>query len=192
MKKYILLLPLAALAIWLTACSGSSTKPGCRIEGENSFKEYQTAYLVDNSGKRTDSCEIKDGHFTFEINRDIKEPYIVTIHMAAEQDPLDQLDMPIAIENGTVEIGLDEYIKLSGTPLNNRIKEFLDALQHCKDGVISRKMISPEEVTETFSQFYKQQILSNKDNALARYIFDNYGVHLNATDKEQVKAQIGN
>lgn len=192
MKKYILLLPLAAMAIWLTACSGSSTKTGCRIDGEISFDEYKTIYLLDNSGKQTDSCIVKDGRFSFELAGNITDPYIATLHMANKEELLDQLDMPVAIENGTVKVGIEEYIKLSGTPLNVRIKEFLDALQHCKDGISSRKMITSEEIIETSSQFYKQQILSNKDNALGRYIFDNYGAHMTASDKEQVKAQIGN
>ena len=107
-------------------------------------------------------------------------------------DSTDQLDMPVAIENGTIKVELGEYIKLSGTPLNTRIKEFLDALQHCKDGVVSKTDITPEEISEIFSQFYKQQILSNKDNAVGEYIYRNYGVHLNTDDNKQVKAQMGN
>ena len=110
--------------------------------------------------------------------------------MTAEQDSTDQLDMPVAIENGTIKVELGEYIKLSGTPLNTRIKEFLDALQHCKDGVVSKTDITPEEISEIFSQFYKQQILSNKDNAVGEYIYRNYSVHLNTDDNKQVKASI--
>lgn len=191
MKNYILLLPFAVLGIWLTACSETAAKSGCRIEGQTSFNEYKTVYLVNTSGLQTDSSKIEDGHFYLEISENITKPYVATIQMVAERDSTDQLIMPVAIENGTVNIVLDEYIKLSGTPLNTRIKEFLDALQHCKDGVINKKQTTPEEVSEIFSQFYKQQILSNKGNAVGRYIYDNYGLHLNATDKEQVRAQIG-
>ena len=57
-----------------------------------------------------------------------------------------------------------------------------------KDGID----ITPEEISEIFSQFYKQQILSNKDNAVGEYIYRNYGVHLNTDDNKQVKAQMGN
>lgn len=192
MKKYILLLPLATMAIWFTACSGTPTGPGCRIKGEISLERYNTVYLLNSSGNRIDSSEVKDGQFYLEENSNIVDPYVATIQIMTEQDSTDQLNMPIAIENGTIEVGIGEYIKLSGTPLNDQVKEFLDALQHCKDGVIAKKDATPEEISEIFSQFYKQQILSNKDNAVGRYIYDNYGVHLSATDKEQVKAQIGN
>lgn len=192
MKKYILLLPLAAIAIWLTACSETPERPGCRIKGEISLEKYKKVYLVNAFGMRIDSCEVQNGRFYLEAADNIVDPYIATIHMTAEQDSTDQLFMPVAIENGTARVGLKEYITLSGTPLNARVKEFLDALQHCKDGVETKAGITAEEVAKIFSEFYMQQILSNKDNAVGQYIYDNYSLHLNATDCELVKAQMGN
>lgn len=187
MKKYTLLLPLISLLIALTACSGNAVKRGCRIKGETSFKEYQTVYLVSPSGNRIDSCEVKDGEFYFEEADSIGTPYVATLQMTAEEDSTDQLIMPVAIENGTVKVGLGEYIQLSGTPLNVRLKEFLDALQHCKDGVEAKDGITAEEISRVFSEFYKQQILSNKDNAIEQFIYNSYGTHLNAADKEQIQ-----
>lgn len=192
MKKYILLLPLVITAIGLTACSGASTKSDCTIKGRLSFKEYKKVYLINDTGTRIDSCKVKDGRFYLEEKNNVGEPYVAIIRMTAELDSTDQLDMPVAIEKGSVRVELGEYIKLSGTPLNARIKEFLDALQHCKDGVSTKQEITPEEIDKVFSEFYKQQILGNKDNAVGKYIYQNYGVHLNATDKEQIKAQMGN
>lgn len=192
MKKYILLLPLVIIAMGLAACSGTSSKSECTIKGFLSLQEYKKVYLIDNAGIRIDSCEVKDGRFYLEKKNNIGEPYVAIIHMTAEQDSTDQLDMPVAIEKGIVKVELGEYIKLSGTPLNARIKEFLDALQHCKDGVGTKQRITPEDIDKVFSEFYKQQILSNKDNAVGKYIYQNYGIHLNADDKAQVKAQMGN
>ena len=192
MKKYILLLPLVIIAMGLAACSGTSSKSECTIKGFLSLQEYKKVYLIDNAGIRIDSCEVKDGRFYLEKKNNIGEPYVAIIHMTAEQDSTDQLDMPVAIEEGIVKVELGEYIKLSGTPLNARIKEFLDALQHCKDGVGTKQGITPEDINKVFSEFYKQQILSNKDNAVGKYIYQNYGIHLNADDKAQVKAQMGN
>lgn len=192
MRKYTLLLPLVYIVIGFTACSDTPARPGCRIKGEISFNEYETVYLIAPAGNKVDSCDIKNGKFYLEETDSIASPYVATIHMAAKNDPSDILDMPVAVENGTVKVGLGEYIKLSGTPLNDRIKGFLDALQQCKDGATAKDGITAEEVIETFSQFYKQQILSNKDNIVGEYIYGNYGQHLNAADKELVKAQIGN
>ncbi|MBS6238828.1 MAG: hypothetical protein KH897_10780 [Bacteroides sp.] len=168
MKKHILLLPLVIIAKGLAACSGTSGKSECTIKGYLSFKEYKKVYLIDNTGIRIDSCEVKDGRFYLEKKNNIGEPYVAIIHMTAELDSTDQLDMPVAIEKG------------------------LDALQHCKDGVGTKQGITPEEIDKVFSEFYKQQILSNKDNAVGKYIYQNYGIHLNTDDKAQVKAQMGN
>lgn len=192
MRKYTLLLPFAAMAIWLTACSETSAGPGCHIKGEISFEEYKTVFLIAPSGERIDSCEVQNGRFYLEKADNIAEPYVAIIHMTAEQDSTDRLDMPVAIENGTIKVELGGYIELSGTPLNVRIKEFLDALQHCKDGVNAKEKITPEEIATVFSEFYKQQILSNKDNVVGQYIYNNYRTHMNAVDKEQVKAQMSN
>lgn len=188
MKKYRLLLPLFSLLMALAACSDTSVRPGCRIKGESSFKEYKTVYLVAPAGNRIDSCQVQDGKFYLETADTISSPYVATIQMTAEEDSTDQLIMPVAIENGTVKVGLGEYIQLSGTPLNARLKEFLDALQHCKDGVETNEGITAEEVSSIFSEFYKQQILSNKDNAIGQFIYACYGTHLNAADKEQIQS----
>ena len=96
MKKYISLLSLVVIAIGWTACSETSNGPGCRIKGYLSFKEYKKVYLTDNSENRIDSCEVKDGRFYLEEKGNISEPYVAIIHMTAEQDSTDQLDMPVA------------------------------------------------------------------------------------------------
>lgn len=193
MKIHSSLLPLATLALGLAACAGNNTaRQGCAIEGTLAFSEYKTVYLMDEHGTPTDSCEVKDGKFRFEKAQPIEKPYVAILHMAAEGDPTDWMEMPVAIENGTVTVGLDEYIRLEGTPLNARIKAFLDALQHCKDGMDDRTDVTLEEIGELFSAFYKQQILSNKENAVGAYIYRNYGLHLVEKDKAEVKAQMGN
>lgn len=194
MKKYRLLLPLVGILLaGIAACTGNSGKSGCTIEGNLSFEEYKKVYLMDNLGNRIDSCNLDgNGSFRFELNAGTGEPYVAVIHTAAEQDSTDQLDMPVAIEDGTVKVEIGEYIRLSGTPLNARIKEFLDALQYCKDGLGTRQGITVEEIGNIFSEFYRQQILSNKDNVVGRYIYQNYGTHLNAEDRVLVKAQMGN
>lgn len=191
MKRYALFLPVALL-VWLTACSDNSTKSGCHIKGHTTFKEYKKAYLVAPSGNRIDSSLIENGEFHFEKIDSIAQPYVATIEMINPQDPSDQMDMPVAIENGDVRIILEQYIQTSGTPLNVRVQEFLNALQSCKDGVSTKEGIALNEVGNIFSRFYRQQILSNKDNAVGKYIYRNYGVHLNGADKELVKTEMGN
>ena len=192
MKKYRLLLPFVVLLMGASACTGNAGKPECIVEGDLSFDEYKTVYLTARQGNPADTCEVDNGRFRFVRPTDTGEPYVAVLQMVAAQDSTDRLDMPVAIENGTVRVGIGEYIQLSGTPLNKRIKEFLDALQHCKDGLGSKPGTTVEEIRGIFSEFYRQQILSNKDNAVGEYIYRNYGVHLNADDSALVKAQMGN
>ena len=83
---------------------------------------------------------------------------------------------------------LDEYIRISGTPQNRGMQQFLDGLQTCKDAVIKKKDLTVEDIRDIFSDFYKQQILLNKDYALGRFILKEYGVHLQPDDRKQVEA----
>ena len=106
------------------------------------------------------------------------------------EEPLNQMDLPVMVENGTIQVGLGEYIHISGTPLNDRVQDFLNALQACKDNLSARKGVTVEQIQSTFSGFYKEQILLNKDNVLGGYILRDYGVHLNAADRASVEAQL--
>ena len=83
---------------------------------------------------------------------------------------------------------LDEYIRISGTPLNRGVQEFLDGLQTCKDAVMAKQDLTAQDIRDIFSDYYKQLILLNKDNALGRYIYHDYGSRLQPDDREQVEA----
>lgn len=193
MKKNILLLSLAAALAALAGCAEDTATRGCRIDGSITLDGgFTTAVLTAADGSRVDSCRIVDGQFTLSDTTHIARPYMATLLVAGAPDPSDRLCMPVAVENGTVKVGLNEYILLDGTPLNKRVKAFLDALQQCKDGVSAQPDITAEKVKEIFSDFYVQQILSNRGNALGRYIYDKYGVHLDEADSAQIKAEMEN
>ena len=100
--------------------------------------------------------------------------------------------MPVFIENGTVTMDISDHIYISGTSLNDGLQEFFNSLQNSKDATKAKKDITLEEIETTFSEFYKQQILTNKDHALGKYIYQEYGGNMKMSDQEQVKAQMGN
>lgn len=189
MKKYFLLLPVALMMMCVIACSD---KTGCSIEGHTSFNQYQKAFLVDLNENRLDSVNIESGNFSFQKSDNVTEPYALMVRLQENHAPYDWIEMPVFIENGTVAIEIGEYIHISGTSLNDALQEFLDSLQHSKDATKAKKDITMEEIEATFSEFFKQQILTNKDNALGKYIYREYGSNMKVTDREQVKAQIGN
>lgn len=189
MRKCFLLLPVALMMMGVIACS---EKKGCSIEGHTSFNQYQKAYLIDLDGNRLDSVNMEDGKFGFQMADNVVSPYALMVHLQENHDPYDWIEMPVFIENGMVTMEIGDVIHISGTSLNDGLQEFFDSLQHSKDATKVKKDITIEEVEATFSEFYKQQILMNKDNALGRYIYREYGSNMKEVDRKHVEAQMAN
>ena len=190
MGKQCLLGVAAALTLLLGACGTQNTPQGCILTGHVSMPEYDMAYLADLDRHRTDSTALEGGDFHFAVADSVSQPYAMLLQLVDREEPLNQMDLPVMVENGTIQVGLGEYIHISGTPLNDRVQDFLNALQACKDNLSARKGVTVEQIQSTFSGFYKEQILLNKDNVLGGYILRDYGVHLNAADRASVEAQL--
>lgn len=190
MGKQCLLGVAAALTFLLGACGTQNTPRGCTLTGHISMPEYDMAYLADLDRHRTDSTSLDNGDFHFAVADSVSQPYAMLLQLVDREEPLNQMDLPVMVENGTIQVNLGEYIHITGTPLNDRVQHFLNALQACKDKVAAQKDITVEQVRSTFSGFYKEQILLNKDNVLGGYILRDYGVHLNAADRAAVEAQL--
>lgn len=192
MKYKILSFFLILIGSWGLAACNSGTK-GCSINGHTDFREYGKAYLADVDRNYLDSTEIRNGDFSFRHDgTPQEEPGVAIVVLVNDTDRADRMEIPVVLEPGKVELQLGEYVYITGTPLNEAVQQFLNALQLCKDSVAAGSGLSPEKVGETFSAFYKQQILANKRNALGRYIYGAYGSNLLPQDREQVKAEIGN
>lgn len=192
MKLYRLFL-LAMLAAGLAACSGDKGYgPGCHVDGHTSFGKYPKAYLIAPDRSRVDSVDIADGHFRFLRIDSLVRGEMAWVRLQAANDFQDWLEMPVVVEEGTVRLEIGDYVYTSGTPQNKGMQAFLDGLQRCKDSVTGQlKVLSTEEIRNTFSAFYKEQILSNKGTALGRFIQREYGSRLTPADLEQVKAETG-
>lgn len=190
MGKQCLLGAAAALTLLSGACGTQNTPKGCTLTGHVSMPEYDMAYLADLDRHRVDSTALDGGDFRFSVADSVSRPYVMLLQLVDREEPLNQMDLPVMVENGTIQVGLGEYIHISGTPLNERVQDFLNALQACKDNLSARKGVTVEQIQSTFSGFYKEQILLNKDNVLGGYILRDYGVHLNAADRASVEAQL--
>ena len=190
MGKQCLLGAAAALTLLSGACGTQNTPKGCTLTGHVSMPEYDMAYLADLDRHRVDSTALDGGDFRFAVADSVSRPYALLLQLVDREEPLNQMDLPVMVENGTIQVGLGEYIHISGTPLNDRVQDFLNALQACKDNLSARKGVTVEQIQSTFSGFYKEQILLNKDNVLGGYILRDYGVHLNAADRASVEAQL--
>ena len=178
---------LASASLLVSSCGGSD-KGGCTLTGHTSFTEYTTACVTDLDRNRLDSQSLTDGNFSFHVADSVDAPYPMYLILEDPKDSLNTLSMPFIVEAGEIRMELDEYIRISGTPQNRGMQEFLDGLQTCKDAVKAKKGLSAEDIRDIFSDYYKQQILLNKDYALGRFILKEYGIHLLPGDREQVEA----
>lgn len=187
-KYFSFLSALAGVAMLCMGCDNSSQ--GCSIKGQTDFKEYTMAYLLDLDRNKLDSVSLEEGKFGFVVADSVSKPYAIVVQLVNPNDRLDRMDMPVMVEPGVVSLQLGEYIYTSGTPLNLKVQEFLNALQQFKDGIHLSASKDITQLQTAYSEFYRQQILSNRDNVLGVYILHDYGVHLTPADRELVETQL--
>lgn len=187
-KRFLFFLPSLLLMLLLAASCGENrpAQSRCEVSVVSEFPEYTRGYLQLQTGQRTDTLVLTDGRLTFWRTDTAAMPYIAFIHLVSREDPADCLDMPVAIERGKVEVTLGEYIETKGTPLNTALQEFLNDLQALSTSIRQRRDVTAEEVSDLYSAFYRQQILTNRDNPLGDFIRRNYGSHLKGEDKEGI------
>lgn len=192
MKKHLLYL-LLLMSVWMmTACGGERSGSGpCRMTANVDFPEYTQACLKDMDGKVLDTLPLRDGRIEFVFADTARMPFVAFVSLLNPSDSLDRMDMPVVMESGDVAVEIGEYISSCGTPLNGRLQEFLNGLQATSDAV-RQPEVTVEEGRKSFSEFYRQQILSNRHNVVGLFVYRNYGVHLNDDDAALVKAQLGN
>lgn len=194
MKNKLLLLLLLNVGIGLVGCKGGQTpqQSGCTVSVKVDIPQYTEAYLMDAGQRVLDTLSIVDKTITIERTDTASMPYVAIIQLVNPADSIDFLSMPVVIEGGKVQVEIGEYVTTQGTALNFRLQEFLNDLQATRDSFKKMDASQLETMKKTFSEFYRQQILTNKDNVLGRYIYDSYGIHLNDADRELVKAQLVN
>ena len=187
MRKYLLLLFICG---WIVgSCSKQQNiQSSCIVEMKIEYPKYTQGYLRNMEGKCLDSLVVTNGHLNLERTDSLLMPYVAIISLNHPADSIDRIEMPFVVEAGKVNIEVGEYISTSGTPLNGQMQEFLNDLQALRSSLDVN--ISIEEMNQLFSEFYKQQILSNKNNVLGQYIYVSYGIHLNDADRDLVKAQL--
>lgn len=175
----------------MVSCGVRTAADSCRVRVAVGFPEYTRACLYDTDGRWLDSLQWQEREIVFVRTDTAGMPYVAFVTLLNPVDSIDRVQMPVVIEGGDVQVEIGEYITTSGTPLNRCLQDFLNALQATRDAV-KQADISYEDYRKSFSEFYRQQILVNKDNVVGGFIFQQYGIHLNQEDASLVKAQLGN
>ena len=179
MKRIFVFLAMAVAAAALFSCS---PKGACVINGNVSYPQYETIYMVDIAGAVVDSVSRSSyGDFRFVYDKEENMPQIVMIQFRNKDVSYDRMYLPVALEPGQVEVRINDYINLSGTPLNNEIKDFFDELQELSDSY-TQNVATVTSMEVAYSNFYRTKIQENSDNVFGAYLTLAYGRELLPSD----------
>ena len=179
MKRIFGFLAMAVAAAALFSCS---PKGACVINGNVSYPQYETIYMVDIAGAVMDSVSrSSDGDFRFVYDKAESMPQIVVLQFHNPADQADRMYLPVALEPGEVEVNIGDYVGLRGTPLNYEIKDFFDDLQALADSY-AQNVATVASMEEAYSNFYRTKIQENSDNVFGAYLTLAYGRELLPSD----------
>lgn len=110
-----------------------------------------------NSGARSlETTTIEDGKFKFKMEPDT--PFVATLRMEMDDAPFLYL-LPVAVEPGRIEVLLGRETMVSGTPLNEKLQQFiLD-----KDDFVAADTTSGDAKQEAFRKFVEGQVAKYGD-----------------------------
>ena len=173
-------LPLQVLLLVLvTLLSSCSPSPeGCVIEGVVRDKAYEggTVRLCNPyTAAASDSASVRDGKFSFKPGEGTSNVRLLVLK--ASDDDLFPITLPVVTENGRIQVVLGETVFTSGTPLNDRMQDFLLAVDRFSDKM-SGSGKEAVEIRTDFAKLLEASILQNLDNRVGVYIFRAYSSRL--------------
>lgn len=170
MKRHVKLLPFIIGVLVLGACS--QTK-GYKIEGSAPLPEFEGKMVyMKNVSTNTplDSAKIVNGKFAFNDTATVKSPSIKILSINTGNMGL-EYRLPVVLENGVIRATISEIICTEGTVLNDRMQDFLLAIDDYSTGNVDK---SAEQVKSGFSDLLRRYIEINNDNVISHYIKEAY------------------
>ena len=159
-----------AVAAAVAAFFSCTPKGACVIDGNVSYPQYETVYMVDIAGEVVDSAaRASDGDFRFVYDKVDLMPQMVVLEFRNKDVPADRMYLPVALEPGDVKVNIGEYIGIWGTPLNYEIKDFFDDLQALTDEY-AENVSTVDQMDAAFSSFYLEKMQENQDNVFGVYL----------------------
>lgn len=122
------------LIVVLSLCACTSVPKGCTIEGTVKDKSYEgkQVYLRHALTPETyNSTIVKNGTFRFTLGE--TSPEVSLLVLKASSDDLFPVTLPVVTEKGVVKVVLGELVLTSGTDLNDRLQDFLLAVDRFGD-----------------------------------------------------------
>lgn len=181
----------AVLLLAVCFCSCTPAPKGCVIKGNVKAEGYEgkTVYLCSpHTPAVLDSASVQDGKFSFNLGE--VETDVLLLKLKSSPDDSFPVTLPVVTENGTVKVVLGETVFTSGTPLNDRLQDFLLAVSRFSDEMAgSGKEI--EKVRTEFMHLLQTSILQNRDNRVGVYIFRAYSSRLSPECRADIFEKAG-
>ncbi len=159
----------------LTSCGKSYSVQGSSNVATLDGRMLYLKVLKNNELKKVDSCEVIHGQFRFAGNIDSTK--MATIFMD------DESIMPIVLEDGEIVIKLDNTQQsVSGTPLNDKLFEFIDKYNQLQGMVSelghkqSQAIMDGEDEAVTNARLAQEAnvIAMREDSLVTNFITDNF------------------
>lgn len=117
-------------------------------------------------------------------------PEVSLLVLKASCDDLFPITLPVVTEKGVVKVVLGELVLTSGTDLNDKLQDFLLAVDRFSDEMAG-KGENHGKIKKDFSNLLESSILQNKDNEVGVYIFRSYGSRLSPEQKADIAERAG-
>lgn len=152
-------------------------------------EEFSRAVLYDADNQALDSVCPGEGA-TIVRNDTTAMPYLGFLRFYNPAEPADVIEIPVAVEGGEVTVDLNRRLGAVGTPLNDKLYEFLAERNRLN------KLYTPsnnpgltlEEMESAYSIFYVEQI-NKADKLIGDFLEKSYGVHIQPGDRAKLRAR---
>lgn len=157
----------------------------------DSALNHQMIYIIDPfTGTVESSTAIEDCRFDFDGLPASGDSCVLRL-LAAEYPVFDTtvlVTLPFVIENAPVRAHIGASLGVTGSPLNDRITDFLIEL----DEFAGKAHTLPAgDFREMFSLYLTGVISENHDNVLGRYLFRTYSDRLDPASLERLDSEYG-
>lgn len=171
MRNFIsLLIVPVIILLQLVACSGNEKY----ISGEMTNNDYDgcKAYLYTMlpEYRLVDSTVIDGTEFGFDIPDTLN---LYKVKVIKDQNDMFPIVVPLASGDGKVNIYMGDKVVTAGTPMNDRLQDFLLALDGFYETAINSGKTKDDVVNE-FRTFLAEQVKFNSNNIVSVYIITEF------------------
>lgn len=185
MKKLISIGSAIFFLVALVACGGT----GKSVEGEMTTDEFDgmSVYLYSFPHHTLlDSTVVKDRSFRLAL-ADSLALYDLRVQKS-RKDYVAQA-VPIVAGEGNVKVYMGDKVVTTGTYSNDRLQDFLLAMDKFYLDCVNAKM-QTGEIAPAFKTFLMEQVNANLDSPVGAYLLLSYKSRFTADEYEQLKGKV--